>query len=124
MAATIRLSQQHSCSLDHLVGEREQLVHVLLTELCLDTQCDSQKVPADISSRRSEIAALCSQCWRPHATGPGERLHDCRYESRPPVCPSRPAPAPCLRLTHRRGRRDGGPSYLQLKKLQEGLFRV
>src|SRR5262249_16531037 len=26
MAAAIRLSQQHSCSLDHLVGEREQLV--------------------------------------------------------------------------------------------------
>jgi hypothetical protein len=24
MAAAIRLSQQHSCSLDHLVGEREQ----------------------------------------------------------------------------------------------------
>ena len=24
MAATIRLSQQHSCSLDHLVGAREQ----------------------------------------------------------------------------------------------------
>src|SRR5262249_8913318 len=55
----------------------------------------------------SEIAALCSQCWRPHATGPGERLHGCRYESRPPLSPSRPAPAPCLRLTRRRGRRDG-----------------
>src|SRR6516162_11505193 len=67
MAATIRLSQQHSCSLDHLVGEREQLVHVLLTELCLDTQSDSQKVPADISSRRSEIAALCSQ-WEPRVS--------------------------------------------------------
>src|SRR5262249_8013951 len=38
-------------------------VRALLTELCLDTQSDSQKVPADISSRRSEIAALCSQCW-------------------------------------------------------------
>jgi hypothetical protein len=25
MAAAIRLSQQHSCSLDHLAGEREQL---------------------------------------------------------------------------------------------------
>src|SRR5215475_8739007 len=26
MAAAIRLSQQHSCSFDHLVGEREQIV--------------------------------------------------------------------------------------------------
>src|SRR5262249_58939445 len=38
-------------------------VCALLTELCSDTQSDSKKVPADISSRRSEIAALCSQCW-------------------------------------------------------------
>src|SRR5438445_12309071 len=32
MAAAIRLSQQHSCSFDHLVGEREQLVGKLETK--------------------------------------------------------------------------------------------
>ena len=32
MAAAIRLSQQHSCSLDYLVGEREQPVGDLETE--------------------------------------------------------------------------------------------
>src|SRR5262249_61783621 len=34
MAAAIRLSQQHSCSFDHLVGEREQPVGNLEAE-CL-----------------------------------------------------------------------------------------
>jgi hypothetical protein len=32
MAAAIRLSQQHSCSLDHLVGERKKLVRHLKAE--------------------------------------------------------------------------------------------
>src|SRR5262245_4780617 len=32
MAATIRLSQQHSCSFDHLVGEREQPIRHVETE--------------------------------------------------------------------------------------------
>src|SRR5262245_57757719 len=35
MAATIRLSQQHSCSLDHLVGGSEQrLRHVETQDFC------------------------------------------------------------------------------------------
>ena len=44
MAATIRLSQQHSCSLDHLVGDRKQSVRKSKAKhpcgLCVDNQLE------------------------------------------------------------------------------------
>src|SRR5215831_979646 len=42
MAATIRLSQQHSCSLDHLVGQREQFVRNLQAERLRSFEIDNQ----------------------------------------------------------------------------------
>ena len=42
MAAAIRLSQQHSCSLDHLVGEREQPVRNLEAERLRGLEVDGQ----------------------------------------------------------------------------------
>ena len=42
MAAAIRLSQQHSCSFDHLVGEREQLLWNLEAECLGGRQIDDE----------------------------------------------------------------------------------
>src|SRR5215831_3929736 len=42
MAATIRLSQQHSCSFDHLIGEREQPVWNLEAERLRGLEVDDQ----------------------------------------------------------------------------------
>src|SRR5262245_51125048 len=42
MAAAIRLSQQHSCSFDHLVGERDQLVWHVEAERLRGLEIDEQ----------------------------------------------------------------------------------
>src|SRR6516164_6951889 len=44
MAAAIRLSQQHSCSFDHLVGEREQPVGQIEAKRLSGLQVDDQLV--------------------------------------------------------------------------------
>src|SRR5262249_60388769 len=42
MAATIRLSQQHSCSFDYLVGEREQPIRHVETERLCRSEIDDE----------------------------------------------------------------------------------
>src|SRR5215831_12990459 len=62
MAATIRLSQQHSCSFDHLVGEREQHRRDFEAERVAKRRFHSS-LPACLSLRARQVPQLAEECF-------------------------------------------------------------